>query len=280
MNKTAKQSPMKCFNCGTPVKGDFCHNCGQRTRDNLDRSLGRLLGEFFGNVFFLDNRFLVSLWYLVRYPSRMSVEFLEGKRKKFISPVTLFLFLNLIYFIVSPLSDYSISLDDQMYSQPYSPWVKGLVESKLQETGIDQKVYSITYQNTSDDMSKSIMILNIPLIALFVYLMAFSRRKFYFDSLIFSFHFFTLFMLSWVLLDWAGTLLRFFSINEDSVSATIVFLLFTLLIPLSYAILGFKTFAKAHWYWAVPAGIGVIVGVGVTNLCYRLIIFLVAFWAA
>ncbi|MEL6559894.1 MAG: zinc ribbon domain-containing protein, partial [Bacteroidota bacterium] len=81
MEKQTEQSPKKCFNCGTPVKGDFCHNCGQRTRDNLDRSLGRLLGEFFGNVFFLDNRFLVSLWYLVRYPSRMSVEFQEQEKR-------------------------------------------------------------------------------------------------------------------------------------------------------------------------------------------------------
>ena len=127
MEKTPEKSQKKCFNCGTPVNGVFCHNCGQRVRDNLDRSLGRLLGEFFGNVFFLDNRFLLSLWYLVRYPSRMTVEFLEGKRKKFISPVTLFLFLNLIYFIVNPLTDYSLSLYDQTHSQPYSPLIEGTV---------------------------------------------------------------------------------------------------------------------------------------------------------
>lgn len=279
MEKRLEQSPKKCFNCGTPIKGEFCHNCGQRVRDNLDRSLGRLLGEFFGNVFFLDNRFLLSLWFLIRYPARMTVEFLEGKRKKFISPVTLFLFLNLIYFIVNPLTDYSLSLYDQTHSQPYSPLIKGMVDKKLQNEGLDQKAYSLVYQNTSNDMSKSIMILNIPIIALFIYLITFKKRKFYFDSLIFSFHFFSLFMLSWVLLDWMGGLIGFFTGDQKSFTTAAVFLLFSFIFPLLYAILGLKKFINVHWYWAIPAGMGAMIGVGITNLIYRFIIFFVTFWA-
>ena len=110
-----EQSPdlsQTCHNCGTPVNGAFCHNCGQQVRDNSDRSVRRLLGEVLGNLFFLDNRFFISVGYLFRFPGRMTVEFLAGKRKKFISPVTLFLFLNLIYFFNKPLSDYSLPIED------------------------------------------------------------------------------------------------------------------------------------------------------------------------
>ncbi|MEQ8303905.1 MAG: DUF3667 domain-containing protein [Cyclobacteriaceae bacterium] len=99
--------------------------------------MGRLLGEFFYNIFFFDNRFFLGMWYLVRYPSRMTVEFLEGKRKKFISPIPLFLFVNLIYFLVNPLSDYSLSLYDQIHSQPYSMWTKEWVDFKLQMERLD-----------------------------------------------------------------------------------------------------------------------------------------------
>ncbi len=267
-----------CLNCGTQVNGVFCHNCGQRVRDNSDRSLSRLVGEVLSNVFFLDNRFVLSIWYFIRFPGRMTVEFLEGKRKKFISPVTLFLFLNLIYFFVNPLSDYSLSLYDQINSQPYSKWPNEWVASKLQKEDLDLNTYAITYQNASDNLSKSIMIINVPMIAAFVYLMAFRRRPFYFDSLIFAFHFFTLFMLSWVMLDWVDILINTLVGNDKSVASAISFNLFVSFLPLLYAIIGIKKFMNIRWYWAIPAGIGVIAAVLLANFCYRFIIFIFTFW--
>ncbi|MEL7144953.1 MAG: DUF3667 domain-containing protein [Bacteroidota bacterium] len=279
MKKKTTTKPEQCFNCGTAIKGNFCHSCGQRVRDNLDRSLGRLLGEFFGNVFFFDNRFFLSLWYTIRYPGRMTVEFLDGKRKKFISPVTLFLFFNLIFFFVNPLTDYSLSLADQMYSQPYSPLITDMVVDKIKKEKLDDKAYSATYQRTSDDISKSIMILNIPIIALFVYLMGFTRRRFYFDSLIFTFHYFSIFILSWVMQKWVDTSLEFFFGLGESLLALILFAIFTLGIPLLYAILSIKKFLDVRWYVAIFAGIGTVLAVAITNLFYRLIVFLITFWS-
>jgi hypothetical protein len=279
MEKSTALLETQCLNCGASVKATFCHQCSQRVRDNSDRSLGRLLGEFFGNIFFIDSRFFLSAWYLVRFPGRMTVEFLEGKRKKFISPITFFLFLNLIYFFVNPLSDYSLALYDQIHSQPFSIWAKEWVDNKLQLEGLDLRAYSITYQNMSDKVSKSIMIINIPMIAGFVYLMVFKRLRFYFDSLIFAFHFFTLYMLSWVMFDWVGKLINFLSGGEHSIVSDVSFYMFTFIIPLLYAILDIKKFMVIRWYWAIAGGLGVMVAVQLANMCYRFIIFIVTFWA-
>ena len=279
MEKNRELLKTHCLNCGASVKEVYCHHCGQHVRDNLDRSMGRLLGEFLGNVFFFDNRFFLSVWYLVRFPSRMTVEFLEGKRKKFISPVTLFLFLNLIYFFVNPLTDYSLSLEDQIYLQPYSKWPKEWVNLKLQKEGLDEQAYSITYQNMSNNISKSIMIINIPMIAFFVYLIAFKKRRFYFDNLIFAFHFFTLFMASWIMLDWVGKLLDFLPGQDYSIVSNISFYLFAFIIPLFYAMLCIKKFMGIRWYWAIPAGLGVMIAVNLANMIYRFIIFIFTFWA-
>ena len=278
MEKDAASLETDCLNCGARVKGNFCHECGQRVRDNGDRSIRRLVGEVLGNLFFLDNRFVLSMLYLVRYPNRMTVEFLGGQRKKFISPVTLFLFLNLIYFFVNPLSDYSLSLYDQANSQPYSAWIKGMVESKLKDEGLEVETYSVKYQNTSDDISKSIMIINVPMIAVFVYLMAFKRRRFYFDSLIFAFHFFSLFMASWIVLDWVDSLIDWIYGHSNSMISFISFYFFAFILPLLYAMLGIKTFLNIRWYWAIPAGIGVMIALSLANFFYRFIIFLITFW--
>jgi len=231
----------QCLNCNATAMGDFCHQCGQSVRDNLDRSLGKLMGEFFGNIFFLDNRFFLSLRYLTLMPGRLTVEFLAGKRKKFISPITLFLFINLIYFFVNPLTDYSLALNDQIYSQPYSPWIKGWVSNKLQAQGLTFHDYGIAYQNMSDNIAKSIMIINIPMIAAIIYLISFKRRRYYYDSLIFAFHFFSFFMASWILSDWIDTLITFI-------------------------------------VWAIPAGIVTLFSVFFSNMIYRFIIFVLTFW--
>jgi len=269
----------QCLNCKASVNGNFCQQCGQATRDNTDRAVGKLLGEFFGNIFFLDNRFLLSGWYLFRYPGRMTVEFLRGKRKKFISPITLFLFFNLIYFFVNPLSDYSLSLEDQMYSQPHSNWVREWVVSKLKTEGLEGADYAVTYQNSSDTISKSIMIFNVPVIAFFVYLLALKKRRFYYDSLIFAFHFFSLYMASWIMLPWADHLISLIAGHSESVVADISFRLFAFGIPLLYAIGSIKRFMDIRWYWAIPLGFLVSLSVNLANLFYRFIIFLVTFWA-
>ncbi|MFK8038342.1 MAG: DUF3667 domain-containing protein [Crocinitomicaceae bacterium] len=275
-NTTLLKTP--CLNCGASAKGNFCHECGQSMRDNSDRSISRLLGDFLSNVFFLDNRFFLSVWYLIRFPGRMTIEFLDGKRKRFISPVGLFLFINVIYFFVSPLSDYSLSLEDQFYSQPYSSWIKELIVDKIETEGLESKAYGIIYQNASDNISKSVMILNIPLIAFFVYLMTFKRRRFYYDSLIFAFHFFSLFLASLVILDWVGKLFDFLPESVSIIFDNNSYFLFAFALPLLFAMISIKKFIVIRWHLAILASLGVFISVFLTNLIYRFIIFFLAFW--
>lgn len=249
-------------------------------RDNSDRSVGRLFGEFFSSIFFFDNRLLISLWYSFAKPGQMTVEFLAGKRKKFISPISLFLLFNLVYFIVDPLSDYSLPLSDQVYSQPYSEWTADWAFAKIRNEGLDPNTYAAAYQKMSDTISKSIMIINVPLIAFFVYLMAFKKRRFYYDSLIFTFHFFCLFLFSLVLLDWVYNLFDLFPDDISTFLYSVVHkTVFVALIPFIYATLSIKRFMAIRWYWSIPAGLGVMLGILLVNLFYRFLIYVLTLWA-
>lgn len=257
----------------------FCASCGQKARENSNRSMGLLVSEFLTNIFFLDNRFFVSIGYLIRFPGRMTVEYLNGRRKKFLSPVSFFLLFNLIYFFLSPLSDYSLPLYDQVNSQPYSTWIKEWVVEKLEKEAIEESVYIADYQHQSDTISKSVMIINIPLMALFIYMLTFKRRRFYYDSLIFSFHYFSLFMLSWILLDVVGDVLEFLLTDSYSNLSMYVFLLFTFIMPLVYAIFSMKVYLKTSWPLAILSGLWAMATVFIANLFYRFLIFLLAFWS-
>jgi len=267
-----------CKNCGSSVIGEYCQDCGQRMLDDSDRSLRNLLGEILSNVFIFDNRFFLSLWYLFRYPGKMTVEYLAGKRKKFIPPITLFLFFNLIYFFVNPLSDYSLDLYDQMYAQLHSSWTLPLVEAKIESEGLDFESYYPIYQSASDNASKSIMILNVPIVAFFIYLMSLKKRKFYFDSLIFAFHYFSIYLFSWLQFGWVELVASITTIDYDSTFTIFIFRLLTLGIPIFFSVLSIKKFLDTNWYWAILSGIGAFLAVALANLIYRPIILLVVIW--
>ncbi len=278
MNSEKELESIICKNCSSQLTGQYCHNCGQKVIDSSNRTVKHLFTELLSNVFFLDNRFFVSVWYLIRFPGCMTVEYLEGKRNKFLSPITLFLFFNLIYFFVNPLSDYSLALYDQMYSQLYSEWTLPWVENKIESTGLDFGSYSQLYQTASDNISKSIMILNIPIIALFVYMMTFSKRKFYFDNLIFVFHIFSIFIFSWTQIGWIKLIGDALPITDDSIVIDILGLFFTMVLPVLYSILSIKKFMDVKWHWSIVLGTGVMISIILANLIYRLIILFVTLW--
>ena len=85
-------------------------------------------------------------------------------------------------------------------------------------------------------------------------------------------------MISWVMLVWVDKLISFLPGQINSVVSAIAFQLFTLIIPLLYAILGIKKFMNIRWYWSILAGLGVMIAVLLSNLFYRFIVFILTFW--
>ncbi|MEO9964998.1 MAG: DUF3667 domain-containing protein [Reichenbachiella sp.] len=242
--------------------------------------MAHLFGDLINNLLFVDNRFWVSLKYLFFKPGLMTVEFLEGKRRKFMPPVTIFLFVNVFYFFTSPMTDYSLPLVDQLYQPTHKAIANRLVEKKLAEEELTMEEYAIEYNQASDNVSKTIMILNIPIIAFFVYLLAIRKRKFYYDSLIFSIHYFTIF-LSCVIL--SGVLIPlyiwFIRLIGSNLSAwTFWFPFFMFVLPVIYAMFSFYRFIDTKWYHAIWSGLLVFLAGGVAQFIYRSIVFFVTFW--
>lgn len=253
-----------CKNCETKVNGDFCWSCGQKVKEGDDRSIFYLIRVFLSNFFFIDNRIFVSTIYLLFKPGVMSKQFIDGKRKKFLPPITLFLFVNLFYFLVSPSTDYSLSLYDQTHHQPYSEIAQSLVNNHIKENNLNLKDYSVEYKSISLQVSKSLMLLNIPIITFFLFLFTFKKRKFYFDNLIYVAHYFTFFLVCTLVSYYIGQINNYFGNLE---------LFFVLVFPLIYAIIGARNFYSKQWYLFVPIGILSFLAIFITLLFYRAIIF-------
>ncbi|HST08378.1 MAG TPA: DUF3667 domain-containing protein [Gemmatimonadaceae bacterium] len=89
-----------CLNCGEPLAGAFCSSCGQRDIPPYPstRELAiDAISEFSG----WDGRLAATFRALVRRPGLLTLEFLEGRRVRYISPLRLYLTTSVVYFLVA-----------------------------------------------------------------------------------------------------------------------------------------------------------------------------------
>ncbi|MFH1145189.1 MAG: DUF3667 domain-containing protein [Candidatus Eisenbacteria bacterium] len=100
-----------CQNCGTPVMGNYCPNCGQDCRDHAV-SLRVLAGDLWAVLFTLDSRLIRTIIPLLFKPGELPLEYIRGRRARYVPPLRLFLFITLLLFFsitirVNPIFDKS-----------------------------------------------------------------------------------------------------------------------------------------------------------------------------
>ncbi|OAQ42126.1 hypothetical protein A5893_03150 [Pedobacter psychrophilus] len=115
-----------CLNCGAEVSGNFCSNCGQENL-NLHESFWHFLGHSVGHYFHFDSKFFNTLKPLITKPGFLTVAYIEGKRTQFLQPVSMFIFISIVYFLVTPLlknkkNDEFFTLDAKKKEGAYIPF--------------------------------------------------------------------------------------------------------------------------------------------------------------
>ena len=102
----------RCSDCGAPVERKFCPECGQPT--HVHRSLLHLVEEVLHGVMHFDARIWRTLPLLAFNPGRLTREWVQGMRTRYLSPLALFLFtVFLMFFILSFSGDVSIPTPPQ-----------------------------------------------------------------------------------------------------------------------------------------------------------------------
>jgi Protein of unknown function (DUF3667) len=90
-----------CLDCGAPLSGRYCATCGQKDQP-LKRGLRDLALEFFQHPL-VDSRLWKSLVPLLFRPGVLTVEYLAGRRTRYVRPLKLYLTISVIFFAVLAL---------------------------------------------------------------------------------------------------------------------------------------------------------------------------------
>ena len=92
---------MQCLNCDRELQESdaFCSHCGQKVvRPKL--TLASLVCDFFVVQFSLEGRFFQSLKTLLLSPGKLTVDYWDGKRARYFSPIQVYLATSVIFFLL------------------------------------------------------------------------------------------------------------------------------------------------------------------------------------
>lgn len=103
MKKSRKLS--SCLNCGKELSesDNFCSKCGQENKDQ-NVSILRFVQDFISNYLNFETVFFQTLPAFILHPGKLTNTFNEGKRRKYIHPIRLYLISSLFYFFVAALA--------------------------------------------------------------------------------------------------------------------------------------------------------------------------------
>ena len=85
-----------CLNCGSKLRGNYCHNCGQQV-SNSSLTVRGFVMEYIFNAFMWDPKFFKTLWLLVRKPGALTKDFMAGKYVSQVHPLKLNMFMLFVF---------------------------------------------------------------------------------------------------------------------------------------------------------------------------------------
>lgn len=86
-----------CMNCGTRLKGMYCHQCGQYALD-IHQPMWKYVRQYFENVYQFDGKIWMTLRLLFTRPGFLTNEFNDGKISSYVHPFRLYMCISVVFF--------------------------------------------------------------------------------------------------------------------------------------------------------------------------------------
>jgi Protein of unknown function (DUF3667) len=104
-----------CENCGAPMAGPFCAQCGQAAVD-YRRSFRHIIVDVLDSFLNWDSKFFATIGWLIARPWHLTNQFLAGRRVRYVHPLRLYLLVSILFFFVVNYWGKSIHADPSKLS--------------------------------------------------------------------------------------------------------------------------------------------------------------------
>lgn len=151
-----------CPSCGRRRATQFCPTCGEEPLRARDLKLDDLAGQVFRAFSNVDGRLLRSFRTLLTRPGALTAAHVAGQRRRYLSPLQLFLIANALFFAVQSFTHadiFSSPLDSHLHHQDWSALARPLVADRLAERGLTLAAFAPEFDRAALLNAKALIIL-------------------------------------------------------------------------------------------------------------------------
>ena len=235
----------------------FCPECGQENVETR-QPFYYLFTHYVEDFLHYDSRFWKTILYLLFRPAKLTKEYLAGKRKRYVPPVTLYIFISFITFFIPAIlpdskskekkkesenqriiteeqgknnnRDHSARFEEQEKNDSKENSTEPNVNLKMKNvskdklTKLEEQIEKFDtekwLERIKHDFPKAIF-LYMPVFAFWLWLFHSKKERYYFDHGIYTLHYFSFILLSillYIIIEW---LLSFFHFKTSFVGQVI-----------------------------------------------------------
>ena len=262
-----------CKSCGNAFEGNYCNQCGEKVLVPADRSLRALLNNIARAITFADNKFVHTLGLMLRKPGFVSAEFAEGRRVKYLPPISVFFVLNLIYFFFPLIQLFNASLNTQLLSL-FGRWLRGPLTTAVLQIGVNLETFTLLYNLKTVGLAKLMVMLFVLLASLPLNVLYRKSNRYFTDHVdymveVACFNLFVNAIVLTLILNLTGLGNR---VNE--LTLTIIFIMTNLYFLIRS---GYTFYTESSWRLVIKS----VLMIGLMKLAlevYRLILFFLTLW--
>jgi len=140
-----------CHNCQAPVTEIFCGRCGQKAHVHV-ASAHEFIHHFIGHYVAAEGKLWPTLKALLLRPGQLTLEYIRGRRTRFIDPLRLLLTISLLAFLVVKLGVRSDPVMPKSGDAAQPGITQAVAEAQMEPL---QKLVIDTFRSNSPAFSES-----------------------------------------------------------------------------------------------------------------------------
>ena len=176
-----------CLNCDHTFTGRYCNECGEKVIIPDDRSFKSMMIHLSEALFSLDNKFLRSFKFFLKRPGSLTFFYSYGPRKKYLTPLSLFIIFSVIYFLFPVFQTFNSTLNTHLNFGFYSETASRMVMEYTQ--GNDQKFneYMLAFNESTGNYGKIAIFIFIVFLTMPLAILNHSKNHYLADHAMLSF---------------------------------------------------------------------------------------------
>jgi hypothetical protein len=175
-----------CKNCHKQFVGKYCNYCGEKLYSEHDRSFSHFIHEGLHFITHFEGTFFTTIKYIFTRPGKLSADYCYGIRKPLFKPLSLFLLLCIIYLLFPVFEGLNMRLYYHVNANVYGDYARSEVIEVMKQHQWSDAQMAKAFHEQSTKVSKFLLLVLLPLTALFFWAFTFKKRGYFFDQMVFA----------------------------------------------------------------------------------------------